>query len=67
MLFVNFDKGGEGVAYHDEDPFAGNTNGFRTTERVDMEPSPTGGYNVAYTRQGILVLHFEDEAYVMFL
>jgi len=49
----NFDKGGEGVAYHDAD--AANQGGqYRTTEGVDIETcSDTGGgFDVGWTQGG---------------
>ncbi|ASZ12668.1 carbohydrate-binding protein [Chitinophaga pendula] len=47
----NFDKGGEGIAYHDSSP--GNAgNNYRTTEDVDIEPCAEGGYNIGYVATG---------------
>ncbi len=49
----NFDKGGEGVAYHDTD--AANDGGqYRTSEGVDIEASSDtgGGYDVGWTEPG---------------
>ncbi|MBN1599378.1 MAG: hypothetical protein JW894_13880, partial [Bacteroidales bacterium] len=41
----NYDNGGEGVAYHDND--ASNNGGqYRTSEGVDIEACSEGGYNV---------------------
>ncbi|MBW8002377.1 MAG: carbohydrate-binding protein [Planctomycetes bacterium] len=47
----DFDTGGEGIAYHDDD--AGNSgSGYRTAEDVDIEgcSDTGGGYNVGWTR-----------------
>jgi hypothetical protein len=47
----NFDNGGEGVAYHDNE--AANQGGqYRTTEGVDVEVCSEGGYNVGWTATG---------------
>jgi len=49
----NFDTGGEGVAYHDNE--AANQGGqYRTTEGVDIEACTDtgGGYNVGWTNAG---------------
>jgi uncharacterized delta-60 repeat protein len=49
----SFDRGGEGVAYHDTE--AANLGGaLRPDEGVDIEPMPTGGslWNVGWTRPG---------------
>lgn len=47
----DFDTGGEGTAYHDND--AGNSgNQYRTTERVDIEVCSEGGYNIGWTNTG---------------
>ena len=49
----NFDRGGEGVAYHDTE--AANLGGaLRPGEGVDIQPTPTGGslWNVGWTRPG---------------
>lgn len=47
----DFDTGGEGTAYHDND--AGNSgNQYRTTERVDIEACSEGGHNVGWTNTG---------------
>ena len=49
----NFDKGGEGVAYHDSD--AANDGGqYRTSEGVDIEicTDSGGGYDVGWTEPG---------------
>ncbi|GAB4179269.1 MAG: hypothetical protein Kow00108_15230 [Calditrichia bacterium] len=55
--FENFDMGGEGVAYHDNDPQnQGTTVGtyFRTSEGVDIQETEdiTGGYNVGWINTG---------------
>lgn len=47
----NFDRGGEGVAYHDWS--AGNASGqYRTSESVDIERCAEGGYDVSWTLPG---------------
>jgi len=47
----DFDKGGEGVAYHDED--SKNTGGkYRLSEGVDIETSTEGDYNIGWIRPG---------------
>ena len=47
----NFDKGGEGVAYHDSD--ATNLGGeYRPGEGVDLQTCTEGGYNVGWTAAG---------------
>ena len=48
----NYDKGGEGVAYHDTT--AGNTGGTYRTNSVDIQTSADtgGGYNIAWTAAG---------------
>src|SRR5437660_8098579 len=42
----DFDNGGEGVAYHDED--AVNSGGLYRTTGVDIERSSEGGYDVGW-------------------
>lgn len=47
----NFDLGGEGTAFHDND--ASNNGGqYRNSEGVDMEAASDGGYNVGWTNTG---------------
>ena len=46
----NYDKGGEGIAYHDGDA-ANNGNQYRTTEGVDIDVV-TGGYCIGWTGGG---------------
>jgi arabinoxylan arabinofuranohydrolase len=47
----NYDKGGQGVAYSDNDTT--NTGGqFRPNEGVDIEAGGNGGYNVGWTNAG---------------
>ena len=47
----NFDKGGEGVAYHDSE--AANLGGeYRPGEGVDIQSCTEGGYNVGWTAAG---------------
>lgn len=49
----NFDTGGEGIAYHDNEP-ANLVPFFRPNEAVEHEPTPDagGGYNVALVKAG---------------
>lgn len=49
----DFDTGGEGVAYHDEDT-GNNGNQYRTLEDVDIEncSDTGGGYNTGWTEPG---------------
>ncbi len=46
----NFDNGGEGIAYHDNE--ASNTFGVFRTEGVDIENCSEGGFNLAYSNNG---------------
>jgi aryl-phospho-beta-D-glucosidase BglC (GH1 family) len=47
----NFDRGGEGIAFHDTD--ATNSGGaYRTTEGVDIEASTEGGFNIGWMAAG---------------
>ena len=47
----NYDKGGEGVAYHDTT--AANQGGaYRTTEAVDVEPIAAGGFALDFAKAG---------------
>ncbi|MES2730871.1 MAG: RICIN domain-containing protein [Bacteroidota bacterium] len=46
----NFDKGGEGVAYHDNE--ASNQGSVYRQEGVDIEACAEGGYNVGWTNTG---------------
>src|SRR6185312_14485254 len=46
----NFDNGGEGVGYHDND--ASNNGGAYRQTGVDIEPSSNGGYDVGWFAQG---------------
>ena len=46
----NFDKGGEGIAYHDAE--STNFGGRYRAEGVDIENCTEGGYNVAVTKAG---------------
>jgi carbohydrate binding protein with CBM6 domain len=46
----NFDRGGEGVGYHDTT--SGNTGGAYRPTNVDIEPSSSGGYNVGWAVAG---------------
>lgn len=46
----NYDKGGEGVAYHDTDPT--NNGGAYRTEGVDIRVSVEGGHQIGWTAAG---------------
>jgi beta-glucanase (GH16 family) len=46
----DFDRGGEGVAYHDTDP--GNTGGQFRAEDVDIQVASHGGFNVGWIAPG---------------
>jgi uncharacterized delta-60 repeat protein len=52
----NFDKGGEGAAYHDTEPanLGPPADNYRPADGVDIEPAAGtgGGYNVGYARAG---------------
>ncbi len=48
--FVDFDLGGEGIAYHDND--ASNNGGQYRNEGVDIELSALGGHNVGWIFEG---------------
>ena len=47
---VNYDVGGEGVAYHDSGP--NNAGGAYRQDGVDLEASAEGGYNIGWTAAG---------------
>lgn len=47
----HFDKGGEGVSYHDTEA-ANKTAAFRTGEGVDIENCAEGGYNISWMQGG---------------
>lgn len=47
---VDFDQGGEGVAYHDSSP--GNSGGALRASDVDIEVSAEGGHNVGWVADG---------------
>jgi hypothetical protein len=47
----NFDNGGEGVSYHDNEP-ANLGGAYRTTEGVDIEACSEGGYDLGWTVAG---------------
>ncbi|MFM7021469.1 MAG: putative Ig domain-containing protein, partial [Flavobacteriales bacterium] len=47
----NFDNGGEGFAYHDNET-TNSANIFRTTEGVDVENCSEGGYNLGFIASG---------------
>jgi hypothetical protein len=50
----HFDVGGEGVAYHDNEPTAqsGSNPAYRTDEGVEIEAGPIDGYHVGWTNAG---------------
>src|SRR6185312_7136616 len=50
VLAANFDNGGEGVAYHDNDP--GNLGGGYRPTGVDIESSSNGDYDVGWIAAG---------------
>jgi len=50
VLAANFDNGGEGVAYHDNDP--GNLGGAYRSTGVDIESSSNGDYDVGWIAAG---------------
>ncbi|HLN72290.1 MAG TPA: family 43 glycosylhydrolase, partial [Prolixibacteraceae bacterium] len=47
----HFDKGGEGVSYHDTEA-ANKTAAFRTGEGVDIENCAEGGFNISWMQGG---------------
>ncbi|MEO0734190.1 MAG: cellulase family glycosylhydrolase, partial [Bacteroidota bacterium] len=47
----NYDLGGEGVAYHDNEE-ANIPGGFRPDEGVDLEPNGKGDFHIGYVNQG---------------
>jgi len=51
ILSINYDNGGESIAYHDNDA-VNNGGQYRTTEGVDIETSSEGGYDVGWTNAG---------------
>lgn len=50
LLAVQFDEGGEGVAYHDDSP--GNSGGALRSSDVDIEGCAEGGHNVGWIAAG---------------
>jgi len=51
ILTRDYDLGGEGLAYHDNE--ASNIpGGYRPDEAVDLEPNGRGGFHVGYVNQG---------------
>lgn len=48
---ANYDIGGEGLAYHDQDP-SNNGGAYRPNEGVDLEKSSEGDYDVGWTNAG---------------
>jgi hypothetical protein len=58
--FENYDRGGEGVAYHDVD--AANLGGAYRTEGVDVQPTidAGAGYNVGFLKSGEWVEYTMD-------
>ena len=57
---VNYDLGGEGVAYHDTTP--GNSGGAFRSDGVDIEASSAGGYNVGWVAAGEWLRYTADVA-----
>ena len=50
---VNYDAGGEGIAYHDSDPGnRGGSTAYRPAEGIDTLPSVEGGYQIGWTSAG---------------
>lgn len=49
--FNQYDRGGEGVAYHDDDPLSNTGGQYRPSEGVDIENAGNGenGYDVGWT------------------
>ncbi len=47
----NYDNGGEGIAYHDNDPTNNGSGNYRADEGVDIE-AQDGGYAVGYGNDG---------------
>lgn len=56
--FENFDTGGEGVSYHDND--ASNNGGQYRTSGVDIEACSEGGFNIGWTGSGEWVEYTVD-------
>ncbi|GJM64399.1 carbohydrate-binding protein [Persicobacter diffluens] len=50
LKVVEYDEGGEGVAYHDTD--ASNNGGQFRSDGVDIESCSEGGYNIGWTASG---------------
>ncbi|MEI9935154.1 MAG: carbohydrate-binding protein [Ferruginibacter sp.] len=51
IIAANYDNGGEGIAYHDND--VANLGGvYRTSEGVDIQNSSEGMYNIGFTNGG---------------
>jgi hypothetical protein len=46
----NYNKGGEGISYHDIDSI--NSGGKYRTDGVDIDNKPSGGYSIGWTAQG---------------
>lgn len=57
---VNYDLGGEGVAYHDMTP--GNSGGVFRSDGVDIEASSAGGYNIGWVAPGEWLNYTADVA-----
>ena len=50
--FEDYDRGGEGVAFHDADTLNQGDYGGRPADGVDIESMPEGGENVGYLKVG---------------
>ena len=50
VLAERYDRGGDGVAYHDTTP--GNAGGTLRGDDVDLEPSSSGAFDVGWTAAG---------------
>ena len=57
---VNYDLGGEGLAYHDTT--SGNSGGALRADNVDIEASSAGGYNVGWVAAGEWLQYTADVA-----
>lgn len=55
----DYDLGGEGLAYHDQDA-ANIPGGYRPAEGVDLEPNGSGGFHIGYINPGEWVEYTVD-------
>ncbi|GAA4311271.1 carbohydrate-binding protein [Compostibacter hankyongensis] len=49
---ADYDKGGEGIAYHDDNPANTGPGVYRTDEGVDIENASEGGHDIGWTVAG---------------